>query len=295
MAFYKCKILVGEQETVINCVQNLEYNITDNFCSIKIRAYSTGDQTLLQLYTYDKLKIVLQHFSIEFNSCLVRDFKAKLSAKFGYMIENISLDSNDFNVLVNEKPEFEDSKNTNEIKFVKTKTWSSDKEWFENFKPGSNENIALINSEENINDDSKLTSVIINDEKEFMQKILFMKDRGYETIPCDEPTTAVNGFIVSGNNEEILYQCPVYSCPLIPEYGPDFVDAQDMKEFLKTADAECNKPHELKLGFVKYNPEDGKSLVRYVRTNKLISPEFIDPELGAMIKKFEKVWPELSL
>lgn len=117
--------------------------------------------------------------------------------------------------------------------------------------------------------------------EEALEKVKSLELDGYEAIPADEPLVGIKGWIVFKeiNDEELCInvRVPVYGNSLILEEGPDFVSGIDILDFMSQENVHrADRPAQLRFGFVKYVPEEGKSLYRSVNIVKLKKFKDID-------------------
>jgi hypothetical protein len=86
---------------------------------------------------------------------------------------------------------------------------------------------------------------------------------GWTLLPCDSPERGLRGFVVfKGEVTKELFW-PLYGKELVPEV--ERVSPVELAAFLLEGPVSlCDDPRALRLGFVRYEPEQGRAKVRQV-------------------------------
>ena len=121
-----------------------------------------------------------------------------------------------------------------------------------------------------------------------LQEARALASQGWTLLACDEPEKATLGFVAfrhvdkvtrapvtlgpeykgEADEETRLVQWALFDQPLVPDDAT--VGAPEMAAFLSEGEALlCDNPRDRLLGFVRYEPERGRSVVRRMRLTDL--------------------------
>jgi hypothetical protein len=110
-------------------------------------------------------------------------------------------------------------------------------------------------------------------EEEATQKALELVREGWEILSLDDPERATRGFLafrrLGDDEEEQFLEWPLFNQPLIPDKRE--VTPIELADFIEGSSPVhlCDDPKRLRMGFVKYEPDEGRAVVRQSRITAL--------------------------
>jgi hypothetical protein len=106
--------------------------------------------------------------------------------------------------------------------------------------------------------------------EEVLLKARQLAVEGHTLIPADDPERGMRGFVAfqihDGEEQSEILEWPLFGEPLTPEKQD--VSAEELAEFLSNGPgtlALCDDPRRLRIGFVRYEPDRGRAVVRQAR------------------------------
>jgi len=119
--------------------------------------------------------------------------------------------------------------------------------------------------------------------EEALEKARELASQGWRVLPADDPCRAVLGYVAfrlvhegqpvpfeaphpeGCEEEEVIIEWPLYGKPLVPE--DQLVEPSELVDFVGdgTSVFLCDDPRQRLLGFVRYEPDSGKAVIRRTR------------------------------
>ena len=110
--------------------------------------------------------------------------------------------------------------------------------------------------------------------EEVLERTRELVAEGWSTLPADDPERGMRGYVAFKTNadgEELseILEWPLFQGPLTTDKVE--VRPEELAEFLSGSGplALCDDPRRLRVGFVRYRPEEGLALVRQTRMRLL--------------------------
>jgi hypothetical protein len=111
------------------------------------------------------------------------------------------------------------------------------------------------------------------DRQEAQQEAVRLVSQGWQLLPCDVPEEGAQGYyafrVVDGKEEEQVLQWHLFGLPLKPDDA--VVEAPELLDFLlNSAEVQpCDDPRKRLIGFVRYEPEQGRAVIRRTSLTRL--------------------------
>lgn len=108
-------------------------------------------------------------------------------------------------------------------------------------------------------------------QEQVLERVQQLRAKGWTVLPSDDLARGMRGYLVIRDAVEEILEWPMFDQPLVPDV--QIVNPLELKDFLAESPEAllCDDLERLLLGFVRYDPSEGKAIVRQTRLTSLRS------------------------